>query len=340
MKGEDTMRNSIPIRRYFFLILLVSLFLACSTVMASSPQVWKIGHVRSSGSSVDKDIHTFVENITEQTSGDISFNIYPGNRLGDYSTVQERVSFGEVEMYVGPVATSIDKRLMLAFTPFLVTNWSEAQKMYSHGTPMMNAIEEYLEAQNIKLLGGWPVYFGGIALTAKPVAPGNPDISKDMIIRVPPIKSFEMTARALGYTPYPITWMYAKMGLKTGMVTGLIGGGAEGYAGLSEYIKYYIPLKDHFEYWFVYMNLDIWKSLSGKTKNIFNKAAAKMEIDRYAVAEAEEEKSLTRLKTGGIEIIELTDLEQSALQAKVKSQVWPLLKEETGPVFDTIVNQK
>lgn len=307
---------------------------------AKSDKEWKIGHVRSSGSAIDKDIHALVEKIARQTHGDISFDVYPGNRLGDYSVVQERVSFGEVEMYVGPVATAIDKKMMLAFTPFLVNTWTEARAVYSHGSPLLKIMEGYLEAQNIKLLGGWPVYFGGIALTQKPVSPGDPSVSKETLIRVPPIKSFELTARALGFTPYPITWMYARMGLKTGMVSGIMGGGAEGYAGLGKHVKYYLPVKDHFEYWFVYMNLDLWKSLPDTHKNALSQSVVEMENNRYDRAETHEKESLKQLKDLGVEILDLSEKERFAMETRVRKLVWPVLKQEIGPAFDTIVSPK
>jgi TRAP-type C4-dicarboxylate transport system substrate-binding protein len=315
------------------LLILTIVTIFSTDSLAESDKSWKIGHVRSSGSAIDKDVHKLIERINTETKGDISFNVYPNNRLGDYSVVQERVSFGEVEMYVGPFSTTIDKKLMVAFTPFLVSNWSDAQKIYSHGSEMMDTMEELLELQNIKVLGGWPVYFGGIALTEKPLSPGNPDISKDLIIRVPPIKSFELTAKALGFTPYPITWMYARMGLKTGLVSGIIGGGAEGYAGLGEHIKYYMPIKDHFEYWFIYMNLDLWKNLPQNHQKVLSKSVINMETERYAIAEEEEKKSLEQLKNQGIEIINLTEKELSAMKAKVRKEVWPLLQKESGITF-------
>jgi len=332
------MNKSITtILSYVLVLTGLILFLFSTNSLAESARNWKIGHVRASGSAIDKDLHTLIDTITTETSGKISFNVYPGNRLGDYSVVQERVSFGEVDMYVGPFATSIDKKLMLAFTPFLVSNWNDARKVYSHGSPMMKTMTTLLENQNIKVLGGWPVYFGGIALTEKPVEPGNPDISKEIIIRVPPIRSFELTARALGFTPYPITWMYARMGLKTGMVSGIIGGGAEGYASLGEHVKYYLPVKDHFEYWFIYMNLDLWKGLSDRERDIISNAVINMETERYARAEADEEKSLAQLKQQGVEIIELSETDLSAMKSKIRQQVWPLLKKEIGPAFDTII---
>ena len=309
-----------------------------SGICIAESQHWKIGHVRTAGSAVDIDIQAFVEKIKTETEGTIQIDVYPGNKLGDYSVVQERVSFGEVEMYVGPFGTAIDKRVALAFTPFLVSTWDEAKAVYSQGSALFEQMAEFLEAQNIKLIGGWPVYFGGIALTKKPSQPGNPDVDKEMIIRVPPIRCFERTARVLGYTPYPITWTYAKMGLKTGMVEGLLGGGAEGYLGLKGIIKYYLPIRDHFEYWFVYMNLELWNGLSNKNKVLFNNLSREMEIRRYSVAKAEERESIDKLKQNGVQIIPFNESERSIIKKKVKKVVWPEMRQEIGVAFDKITN--
>ena len=307
------------------------------TESRAAQKPWKIGHVRPEGSAIDKDIRTFSETISTQTDGVITFDIYPGNKLGDYSVVQERVSFGEVEMYVGPFGTAVDKRLTLAFAPFLVENWEQARQLYTPGSVLMNHMERFLEAQNIKLVGGWPVYFGGIALTKKPEAPGDPDVNKRMIIRVPPIKSFEMTARTLGYTPYPITWMYAKMGLKTGMVKGMIGGGAEGYKGLKGMINYYVPVKDHFEYWFVYMNLDSWKALSEEQQDIITNAAREMESARYDIAEKDEKYNVESLKDVGIDVYALGVDEYEKMRDRVRENVWPQLRKDIGQPFDEVI---
>lgn len=307
------------------------------TESGAGPKAWKIGHVRPEGSAIDKDINTFSEAVRQGTEGAIVFDIYPANKLGDYSVVQERVSFGEVDMYVGPFGTAVDKRLMLAFAPFLVENWQEARQLYSPGSTLMKHMEGFLAAQNIKLIGGWPVYFGGIALTEKPEAPGDPDVNKRMIIRVPPIKSFEITARSLGYTPYPITWMYAKMGLKTGMVKGMIGGGAEGYKGLKGLVRYYVPVKDHFEYWFVYMNLDSWKGLSEKQQNVIVDAAREMEAARYDIAEAEEQKNIAALEDVGIDVFEIGADEYDKMRDKVRETVWPQLRKDIGQPFDEVL---
>lgn len=318
------------------LFSIIALCILSQVSNARSSRPWKIGHVRSATSTIHKDMGAFTQAIADTTEGAIRFEIYPGNKLGDYSVVQERVSFGEVEMYVGPLGTSVDKKLALSFTPFLVDSWNDARRMYSSSSPMLKHMSEFSQSQNIKILGGYPVYFGGIALTEMPNNPADPDTGKDIIIRVPPMRSFELTARGLGYTPYPITWMYAKMGLKTGMVGGIIGGGAEGYAGLPN-IRYYIPVMDHFEYWYIYMNLDLWKSLPKDQQQIISSAAAKMEHSRYAQAENDEKESLLKLEKAGIKVLYLSDEQLQQMREKIRREVWPVLRRDIGPAFDEIV---
>lgn len=315
---------------------IVLIFVSNLSVCAGKS--WKIGHVRPVGSAVDNDLTQFAETIRKETDGAILFTIHGANKLGDYSVVQERVAFGEVEMFLGPFSTAADRRLSLAWTPFLVDSWDEAEKVYSPGGPLYSHMDSCLKAQNIKIIGGWPVYFGGIGLTNEPISPADPDVKKKTIIRVPPIRSFEITARALGFTPYPITWKYARMGLKTGMVGGVIGGGAEGYAGLSENIRYYLPVRDHFEYWFLYINLDLWNSLSQKNREILTNAASAMEQERYRVARKAELASIAELEKRGVTVLEISSEEYDRIRRKVRSAAWPQVRKDVGTVFDEVVN--
>jgi TRAP-type C4-dicarboxylate transport system substrate-binding protein len=293
-------------------------------------QVWKIGHVRPIDSSIDKDIRGLTKEISEKTDGQINFEVYPASKLGDYSLVQERCSFGEVEMYVGPFGTTIDRRLALPATPYLVKNWSEAKRVFAHDNLLMKKMAVYLEQQNIKLLGGWPVYFGGILTTKKPIELKNPEIKKQILLRVPPINSFRWTATALGYTPYPITWVYARSGLESGMVEGVLGGGAEGYLGLSKWGKYYLAINDHFEHWLVYMNLELWQNLTAQQKAIIESSVRSMEDRRFQVAEAEEKHNLERLQSLGIDVIYFSKEEMDDISQRVRKDVWPLLESDFG----------
>ncbi len=306
---------------------------------AAEDKPWKIGHVRSQGSAVDQDIRQLVQRISNETGGEITFTVYPANKLGDYTVVQEKCAFGEVEMYIAPFGTMMSKKNALAFTPYLVTTWDQARKVYAHDSVLMQEMEKILLQQNIQILGSWPVYFGGLVSAKKPPSPAEPDISKEMIIRVPPIRCFSLTAEAMGYTPYPITWMFARDGLITGLVEGMIGGGAEGYLGLSKDVaKYYLHLKDHFEHWFVYINRDVWNDLSAEHQGVIQRAVLDMEKRRFAVAEKEEEENIRRLSEQGTTLITFSDAELKTFRDKVRQEVWPVMREEIGQPFADVVS--
>ena len=318
------------------LLPLVLLALTLTSVHGQTSRPWKIGHVRPAGSVTHGDVQQFVDSISRDTAGRLMMDIYAGSKLGDYSVVQERVSFGEVEMFVGPFGTAVDKRLALSFTPYLVQDWEQARKVYASSSPLLAHMRSFLAEQNIKILAGYPVYFGGMALTVKPKGALDPEVKKKAIIRVPPMRSFELTARQLGYTPYPITWMYARMGLKTGMVEGMLGGGAEGYAGLPE-VRYYLPVRDHFEYWYVYMNLELWNALDRKDQQVLLDAAAEMERRRYQQAEQLEQQSHADLSSRGVEILPVNAEVYEDFRKRIREKVWPVLEKEIGEPFREVV---
>jgi TRAP-type C4-dicarboxylate transport system substrate-binding protein len=103
--------------------------------------------------------------------------------------------------------------------------------------------------------------------------------------------------------------------------------------------KYYLPVKDHFEYWFVYVNLDLWKKLSNEDQTVVQNAVSEMESRRWEVAEAEEQASIKRLSAQGTKIITLSEPEFAKTMEKVRQNVWPALKKEIGDeAFDEVVS--
>ena len=82
--------------------------------------------------------------------------------------------------------------------------------------------------QDITMLAAYPVYFGGIALNVENANPASTE-TNGIKVRVPGIKSFQLTGEALGYIPSPIPFSEAFTAVQTGVVDGVIASGAEGY---------------------------------------------------------------------------------------------------------------
>ena len=322
-------------------VLTGLILLLAATVLFGAGQgerVWKVGHVRPQGTSTDKDLVAFTEAVAAESDGAIKIEVFPASQLGNYTVVQERVGIGDVEMQLAPASNSVTKALAVTAAPYLVTNWEEAREMFAWGGDMMNAVDEMLAKEGIKVLAQYPKYFGGIALAKEPAAPKDPYTNQRLKIRVPGIKSFELTATALGYLATPIPFSEAFTAMQTGIVDGVIGSGAEGYwSSFRDLTKYYLPVNSHFEMWFLYMNKALWDKLSSEEQQTLLDAARAMEDARWEAAPTETKSYEQQLKGVGTEIIPYTDAELARIAQKVREEVWPAIKGEYGvELFDRL----
>lgn len=301
-------------------------------------KVWKIGHIRPAGAAADIDVNAFVEDVYNRTNGSLKIEVYPASQLGDYTVVQERVSIGDIEMQIAPLGTNLDKGFGISNAPYIVENWDQAKEVYASGSVLINEMAKRLEKHDIKLLGTYPLYFGGIALVKEPKDPANPDVSKGIKIRVPAMKSFEKTAEALGYIATPLAWADTFTSMQTGIVEGAIGAGAEGYySNLKDLIKWYLPVNDHFEMWYLYVNKQKFDSLTPDEQQALLDAAQALEKKRFEQAPGEEKEYEAKLAELGIKIVEFTDEELATFAKKCREEVWPVIKDDFGAeLFDQV----
>ena len=70
----------------------------------------KISHVRPQDTTIDKEVRVFADAVAKATGDDVTIRVFPASALGDYTTVQERISVGAVDMAVQPAATAADRQ--------------------------------------------------------------------------------------------------------------------------------------------------------------------------------------------------------------------------------------
>lgn len=292
----------------------------------------KMSHVRPQGATIDVELRAFSEQVAEATGGDVNINIFAASALGDYTTVQERISVGAIDMATQPAATAADRRMQISSFPFVAGNWDQARSAYGPNGAIRNVMAELYAAQDITMLAAYPVYFGGISLNTDPVNPGDPSQSNGIKVRVPGIKSFQLTGEALGYIPAPIPFSEAFTAIQTGVVDGVIGSGAEGYyASFRDVTKAYIPANTHFEVWYMIISNESLADLDADDQAALKAAAAEFEAQRWTVAEADQGKWEQRLADElGANVVSLSDDELAAMAAKVRADVWPAVLEDVG----------
>ena len=147
----------MKMRKASLVVLATVVLFVMLTGVAFAEKVyhWKIGHIRPTGTEIDRDVNWLVEKIKEESKGRITIEVYPASQLGDYTVVQERVSMGAVEMQLACLGTTVSKSLNLPAAPYLVTNYDEAAKLFKSGGVVYDTVKEILaKNENIYLISG------------------------------------------------------------------------------------------------------------------------------------------------------------------------------------------
>lgn len=331
------MKNRFMISAF---VLLASMALMAGSIQAKT---LKISHVRPQGTAIDKDLRWFSDTLQEASGGKLKTKIYPASALGDYTIVQERVGLGAVDMACQPPSSAADKQFQLVYFPYMVKNWDQARKNFSSGAPVRKVVEELYAKQDIHVLAVWPVYFGGIAFNTEVKAYGDPNMSKGIKLRVPPMKTFQLLADTTGYLGTPIPFSDAFTAVQTGVVDGVIGSGAEGYySSFRDVTKYYLPSNTHFEAWYLIISKKQFDKLSPDAQKQLQDVANQFEDRRWNVAEADQAANEKRLADYGAEILAISDEEIAATAKKIQTVVWPQILDDVGKewgqsVLDSII---
>ncbi|MCC8194402.1 MAG: TRAP transporter substrate-binding protein DctP [Deltaproteobacteria bacterium] len=309
----------------------IAAVICCVTAGPAVAADWKVAHIRPTGAEIDKDLTWFAEEINKGTNGKINIKIFGSSQLGDYTVVQERVGLGSVEMSCESIATQVDKKLLIGTLQYIVFDYEGGKKMFGTGGPLSNYMSKLFEKQGIKVLGWWPMYFGGIGLTKEPVEPKNPNVKKNCKIRVPTMKTFEVLADNMGYQATPLPFSEFFTAAQTGMVDGIMGGGAENYyMTFRDLMKWYVPANTHFEIWPLLINKELYDGLSAEEKALFDKTAAEFENRRWTKAEADQKKYEDLLEESGCKVVRLSSEDLQVFANIAKEKVFPEFKKIVG----------
>lgn len=311
--------------------LAMAVALSVSLTATAEAVTLKLSHVRPQATAIDMDAKQFANDIKAATDGKVKVKIYAASALGDYTVVQERVGLGAVDMAVQPPASGVDKRFQVVYMPYLVKTWDDAQKVFAKGSSMRQTVAELYDAQNITVLGAWPVYFGGVSLNKEIENAADPSVNKGAKLRVPPIKTFQLTADNIGFIGSPLPFSEAFTAVQTGVVDGVMGSGAEGYyASFRDVTKSYLPINTHFEMWYLIINKDVFNELKDDQRFKLISAADKFEATRWENARGDQAKNEQLLEKAGAHIVPVSEAQIEAHAKIVREKVWPEIINDIG----------
>lgn len=315
----------------FLRSVLLAVFVLSFVVSVAGATTWKVAHIRPMDSEIERELTWFADEVRRATDGHIDIKTYGNSQLGDYTVVQERVGLGAVEMSCESVATQVDKRLLMDTLQYLFVDYSSAKKNFTENKKFLDYKSQIFEGMGIKVLAWWPVYFGGIGLTKEPVAPANPNASQNCKVRVPTMKTFEVMATSLGYQATPLPFAEFFTAAQTGMVDGIVGGGAESYyVTFKDLMKFYIPANTHFEIWPLLINKELYDNLPDTDRAVLDAKAREFEARRWDKAPEQQNYYVDLLEQSGTKIIRLTPEQLEAFAEKARPAVFEEFKKIIG----------
>lgn len=309
----------------------------------TSQITFKVSHPRPTDSDNDILTKQFCSEV-QQALGEerFAYEIYPNSELGDYTIVQEAISMGEVDMAMQSVSTNVDQSLTIATAPYLIETWDQARDIYNSTDGIISVyVGEQLEKQNIKLLAMIPKYFNAVCTSKEPKDVYNLTGDKELKMRVPQMKSYELVAETLGYQVTPMAFSEVFTSMQTGIIDGCFGGGAESfYSSLKDVTKYLLLYKNAFEPHWLMMNLDDWNKFTPEEQEKIMEIAKNLESQAFDEAIANENKYVDLLEESGTTIIEFSDEQISEIADTVRKEVWPELEDVFGKeLFDKVKSE-
>jgi TRAP-type C4-dicarboxylate transport system substrate-binding protein len=314
------------------LALLAASVFTASPAGAAPKYTWRLAQVHPVDSEYDILAKEFARKVEERSNGRIHIDVFSGGVLGDWTETFEMLSRGSLEVNLAQANSNFDPKLNLVYYfPYLVKDLEEARKVYGKNGWAYKIIQDLWEAHNVKALSVVPVGMAGVSLRNKPANYADPAASKNMKVRVMPIKPCEVTYEAMGYISTPIPYAEAYSAIQTGIADGQMGGPPFQAWQFKDVNKVWIQYNDFFESWWFAVNLDLWKSLSPEDREILQSVALEQSDIQWDNAANADEEYRQKLKNEyGWDIVILTSDELTKIAAHVRKAVWPKMEELIG----------
>lgn len=336
-------------KRKIALIILVMFIASCflltgfsGVVLASeTPIKMKLSTLFPPDQPDFKLLEEFKQRVEKETNGQIQVTLYPANQLGDYTTVFEEVMRGTIDMCMNTIPGNYDQRLEILYLHYVAENYEQVKKYFGRDSYIFNLVNDICLELNVKLLGFHGNGFSGLGLVKEPNSPSDPKVSKDVLIRVPPMKVFKSWADDMNYQTVSVPYSELYTALQTKVAEGWSGGQpAINYFAFRDVIKYYYHYQTYFENSGWCMNLDLWKSLTPKQQEIIAGIVDDLSIKSIDNAQTNDEFYMGKMAEEGIKVITFTSEELKTIGDYTRKVSWPKLEDRLGKeVLDNFMKE-
>jgi TRAP-type C4-dicarboxylate transport system substrate-binding protein len=317
----------------FGVLAILVCFLLVPALTEAQTYKWRLNQVLPPDSDHDVRAKAFAQEVKDRTNGRIEITVYSGGVLADWVETTEMIMRGAIDMALDPIAPTYDPRLNVTYyIPYVAETMEKAKVVFAKDGFMFKLVNDIIEPMGMKGLGIYPVGSSGCTLSKMPPSPGDPDVPKNMKMRVMPLKLCELTWKRLGYLPTAIPWAEVYPALQTGVADGQMGGPPYQGWTVREVQKVWIQYNDYFEIYWFYMNKKLWDGLSKGDQQILLEAADRQIQGRWNAVKDEDAKYIDEMKKAGLQIVMLNDAELKKCAEVVRKDVWPEMEKIVGKV--------
>ncbi len=277
--------------------------------------------------------------VSEASEGRIEIKVYPASQLGDYTLVYEELIRGTIDMALISIPSQFDSRLELIYVPYLMGSYEEAKEVFKAGGWLFNKMGELHDNLGVHFMGFNVEGFGGLGLTKEPNEVLNPKVSKNLLLRVPPMDAFKVGAEDMGYTTISIPYAELYTALQTGVAEGWTGGSpVHSYQGFRDVLKYYYQINNFVETESYLMSKKVYEKLSPEDRRIIDEACARAAQESLEISEREDREFFDKLKEYGIECYWYSAEELEPLAQNAREVTWPKLEKRlTKELIDELI---
>lgn len=205
--------------KYILAAVAAIVFVVSGSAMAQN-RVLRLGGVHSPTSFETKGLLEFARLTAEKSGGTLQVNVFPAGQLGDAVSMIENVMMGALDMF-GNVADwnqNLVKDYGIMAMPFAFRDQAHMTKFLS--SDIYAAMKkEMLEKKKLRVIAENWYRVPRVLVTKFPVTSLKDLEGKKF--RLPNIKVYVETWKALGMTATILPWAESYLALKTGVVDGM-----------------------------------------------------------------------------------------------------------------------
>ncbi len=204
-------------------ILFIFTVILCFTAMAPRAQnvTWKLAGVHAVTTPETKGLNHFADLVKKESGGNFVIQVFPAGQLGkDAVALVENLMMGSIEMFGNVMDWNqhLVKDFAILAMPFLFKDL-DAVREFQKGSIYQEMKGRLITERGVRLIADNWYRLPKVLVTKRPVR--TLDDLQGMKMRMPSIKTYFETWKALGAKPTTVPWAEAFLALKKGVVDGM-----------------------------------------------------------------------------------------------------------------------